>query len=145
MYLLAIENFPIWMACIDFEMVTFLRPEIQMSLGESYELQLPLRQTFQNWIHYFVSVPALTPNQYFLVLPISSFTSDITQHPDIQAKLSLVYHHSQYVHLISDQALWISLLKSLLNSKLCTSLRSLYLLKAFIISQIFSVISFSCF
>lgn len=100
-----VENFPIWMGCIDFEMVTFLCPEIQMSLGESYELQLPLRQPFQNWIHYFVSVPALTPNQYFLVLPISSFTSDITQHPDIQARLSLVHHHSQYVHLISDQAL----------------------------------------
>lgn len=71
--LFSAENFPMWMTCIDFEMVVFLCPEIQNPLGAFYELHVPSRWPFLNWSHYFVSVPALTPNQYFSVLPTPSF------------------------------------------------------------------------
>lgn len=114
-------------------------------LGAFYEWQVPSRQPFQNWIHYFVSVPVLTSTSTSQWFPFPLLVSDITQHPDIQARYSLVHHHS-VTSTWSVTKPYEFLYLNILNSKLCTSLKSPHFLKAFIISWLFSIVSsFSCF
>lgn len=61
-----LKKFPVWVACTDFEMVSFPLSWDPNASSASYKLQVPSRQPFQNWIHYFACVPAPTPYQYFL-------------------------------------------------------------------------------